>query len=159
SNSAPTAANDGYTVVHDSRLSVSAESGVLANDADANGDPLFAVLVSGPTHGTLTLSLDGSFSYTPTATYSGSDSFTYQAGDGTAASATTTVTLTVQNDVPTANNDAFSVTPSGTTTIEAGLGVLANDTDAEDSLSALLVTSASHGTLTLNSNGSFDFTP
>ena len=37
-------------------------SGVLANDSDADGAPLTASRVSGPSHGTLTLNANGSFS-------------------------------------------------------------------------------------------------
>jgi hypothetical protein len=68
--------------------------GVLANDSDPDGDPLTAVLVTGPAHGTLTLDADGSFNYTPAAGYSGPDSFTYRAGDGQLESGVATVRLT-----------------------------------------------------------------
>src|SRR5262249_12883892 len=40
-------------------------TGVLSNDTDPDGDLLHAVLVTGPSHGSLTLNPDGSFSYTP----------------------------------------------------------------------------------------------
>jgi VCBS repeat-containing protein len=44
--------------------------------------------------------------------------------------------------------------------VAAAQGVLANDIDtAGDTLTATIVTSVSHGTLTLNSNGSFTYTP
>ena len=59
---------------------------MLANDTDADGDPLTAVLVTGPSHGTLTLNANGSFTYTPAANYNGTDTFTYRANDGTADS-------------------------------------------------------------------------
>ncbi|MFC1762729.1 FG-GAP-like repeat-containing protein, partial [Planctomycetota bacterium] len=77
--------------------------GVLANDSDLEGDPLTAVLVSGPSNAaSFSLNSDGSFTYTPTADFSGEDSFTYKANDGTNDSATVTVTLTVTgvNDAP-----------------------------------------------------------
>src|SRR5204863_4724 len=77
-NDAPVAANDdSYTTPEDTQLTVRAP-GVLANDSDVDGNPLSAVLVSGPTHRTLTLSGDGSFSYTPALNYNGIDSFTYR---------------------------------------------------------------------------------
>ena len=60
--------------------------GVLGNDSDPESAQLSAVLVGGPTHGALTLNLDGSFSYTPQAGYSGPDSFTYSASDGSLSS-------------------------------------------------------------------------
>lgn len=61
---APVAAADSYSVLHGQTLTVTAATGVLANDSDADPmDSLTATLVtgSGPSHGTLTLSADGSF--------------------------------------------------------------------------------------------------
>jgi hypothetical protein len=94
-NSAPVAADDNYTVQQNSTLTVVAP-GVLANDTDADGDPLTAVLVSGPSHGALQLNADGSFAYTPASGFSGQDSFAYKANDGAADSNIATVTITVE---------------------------------------------------------------
>ena len=101
-NDAPTAADDAYSTAEDTTLTVTAP-GVLGNDTDPDGDPLSAVLVSGPSHGSLTLNANGSFTYTPAADYNGSDSFTYRASDGTLDSnpATVTITVTAANDAPT----------------------------------------------------------
>ncbi len=64
-NRAPVAVDDGpYTVERGDTLSVAAP-GVLANDADPNGDPITAVLGTGPTKGVLDFLSDGSFNYTP----------------------------------------------------------------------------------------------
>src|SRR5262249_57857926 len=71
-NDAPVAGNDAYTTAEDTPLTVPAP-GVLANDSDVDEDPLTAVLVSGPAHGTLALDADGSVIYTPTANYNGPD--------------------------------------------------------------------------------------
>src|SRR5439155_22087090 len=90
----PAANNDAYTTNEDSALTVAAP-GVLSNDSAANGASITAVLVSGPAHGTVTLSADGSFTYTPAANYNGSDSFTYKANDGSLDGNTATVSLTV----------------------------------------------------------------
>jgi VCBS repeat-containing protein len=103
-NRAPTAADDSYSTAEDTPLTVAAP-GVLGNDSDPDNNLLSAALVSGPSHGTLTLNPDGSFTYTPATNYTGSDSFTYQASDGTLASQLATVTLTV-----TAGNDPPTVT-------------------------------------------------
>jgi VCBS repeat-containing protein len=142
-------------------LTVDAAAGVLANDTDADGDPLTATLVAGPTNGTLTLNADGSFSYTPSANFNGSDSFTYSASDGTSSTDPITVTITVNpvNDSPIAEDDAYSVVAGNT--LEVALpGVLANDTDVDgDALIATLVSGPSSGTLTLNADGSFSYTP
>jgi VCBS repeat-containing protein len=75
---------------------------VLANDTDADGNTLSAVLVSRPTLGSLNLNADGSFVYTPDPNYNGSDSFTYKANDGSLRSPEAAVILTVDavNDAP-----------------------------------------------------------
>jgi VCBS repeat-containing protein len=101
-NDPPAATDDASTTAEDTPLTVAAP-GVLANDSDPDNNPLSAVLVSGPSHGTLTLNPDGSFTYTPATNHTGSDSFTYQASDGNLASELATVILTVTavNDPPT----------------------------------------------------------
>src|SRR5207247_597176 len=84
---------------------VNAAQGVLANDSDVDGDVLTPVLVSGPSHGSLTLNADGSFTYTPSANYNGTDSFAYKANDGSLDSNVATVTITINpvQDPPVAN--------------------------------------------------------
>jgi VCBS repeat-containing protein len=63
----------------------------------------------------------------------------------------------VQNSAPVANNDSATIAKkSGTATGN----VLVNDTDANgDGLTATLAVGPSHGTLVLNENGSFVYTP
>ena len=95
-------------------LLVVAAPGVLANDSDVENDPLTAVLVTGPSNGTLTPTLnpDGSFTYTPNPNFSGTDSFTYQAVDslgGVSNTATVTITVTAVNDPPVAVDDTATV--------------------------------------------------
>jgi YD repeat-containing protein/VCBS repeat-containing protein len=93
-NQPPVATDDSYSVNENGTLTVPAAQGVLANDSDAENDPLHAVLVSGPAHGTLSLQADGSFTYTPSADFFGTDAFTYKDNDG-ADGNTASVTLTV----------------------------------------------------------------
>ncbi|MCP4541679.1 MAG: DUF11 domain-containing protein [Chloroflexi bacterium] len=81
-NVAPVAADNTYTTGYETTLVVDVLNGVLANDTDANSDPLTATLGSNPSNGTLSLNLNGSFTYTPTAGFSGADSFGYIASDG-----------------------------------------------------------------------------
>jgi hypothetical protein len=109
-NRPPAATNDGYSTGKDTPLPV-AQPGVLSNDSDVDGDPLTAVLVSGPAHGTLTLNANGSFTYTPTTGYIGADSFTYKANDGTANSNVATVNLTVVTKTPTTSLLTLSKSP------------------------------------------------
>ncbi len=156
---APVAADDSFTTSEDGVLNIGISEGVLANDTDADGDPLTATLVDGPTNGTLALNDDGSFTYIPNADFSGSDSFTYTATDGVGVSNVATVNITIEavNDSPVAENDAFSTDED---TELAGESVLTNDTDLDgDPLTATLVSDVQHGTLELNSDGTFTYTP
>lgn len=97
----PTASGDNYSVNEDSPLTVAAP-GVLGNDNDPDQDPLTAVKLTNPAHGTLALNANGSFSYTPAANFFGSDGFTYAASDGSQNSPAATVSITVNpvNDPP-----------------------------------------------------------
>jgi len=159
-NDAPTATADAYATDEDTALMVAAP-GVLGNDSDPDGTTLTAVLASGPAHGTLTLNTDGSFTYTPAVNYNGGDSFTYRASDGSLESTVATVTLTVTavNDAPVATDDAYSTAEDTALTVAAP-GALGNDSDPDHNpLSAVLVSGPSHGTLTLNPDGSFTYTP
>jgi bacillopeptidase F len=158
-NDAPVAANDAYTVKQGATLTVAA-SGVLANDSDPDRDALTARIVSGPSHGTLALAANGSFTYTPAVDYSGSDTFTYQAADVALSSNVATVTITITpNRAPVAGNNAYSVAQDTTLTVAAP-GVLANDSDADGTpITAVLATGPTRGTLTLNANGSFTYRP
>ncbi|PLW81579.1 hypothetical protein CWI75_15230 [Kineobactrum sediminis] len=148
-NSPPVAQDDSYGVDYQGK-------NVLANDTDIDEDPLTAILVTQPELGTVTLNSDGTFTYTPNTGASGNDVFTYQASDGTDLSNVATVSLLVEapaNSAPVAQDDNFGFDYQGR-------NVLANDTDVdEDPLTAILVTPIQNGSLTLNSDGSFSYTP
>jgi hypothetical protein len=96
-NTAPVAVADTYATFANLPLVVDAANGVLANDSDAEGQSLSALLATGPTaeQGTLILNTDGSFTFTPAAGFTGTASFTYQAHDGYVGSEVVTVTIQV----------------------------------------------------------------
>ena len=135
-NDAPVAGNNDYTVDEDAELTVGAP-GLLGNDSDVDLDTLTASLLTGPSHGSLTLNADGSFTYTSYANYNGTDSFTYRAFDGQEHSDLATVTLMVN-----AVNDAPTVDAVANPTVEEGqvlnLGVTGHDVDG-DTLNYTLV--------------------
>ncbi len=118
-NQAPVALDDVFATTQNTPLIVAAP-GVLANDSDADGDPLTTVPAVGTTNGTLVLNADGSFTYTPNSGFIGQDSFTYFANDGIVDSNEATVSINVtevnlppvvENPGPQANdeNDGVSL--------------------------------------------------
>nr|MBA3311784.1 cadherin-like domain-containing protein [Planctomycetaceae bacterium] len=161
-----TAYNDAFQVKHDTALGTAAP-GVLGNDAggggSGGGSSLTAVLVGGPAHASsFTLNSNGSFSYTPTTYWVGTDSFTYYATDGVSNSNTATASISVTNNPPTASSDSYSFWYDSLDTAAQGFtGVLGNDSDYYDNdpLTAVLKTGPAYGTVTLNANGSFVYTP
>jgi VCBS repeat-containing protein len=157
----PTAINDSYAVSMNATLNVPAISGVLTNDDDPDGEALTAVIDSPTASGSLTLNPDGSFDYIPNPDFSGQDIFTYHANDGALDSNVATVAIQVQagNAFPVAINDAYAIPLNNALSVSSP-GVLANDFDSNaDALNAVLDTGTSHGTLGLNSDGSFSYTP
>ncbi len=109
-NQPPTAVRDSY-VVHQGTTRTVAAPGVLANDTDAENEPLTAMLVKQAAHGTATLRPDGGFDYTPNAGFVGVDGFTYRASDSTAPGTTASVTITVTNPALT----SITVVPAAVT--------------------------------------------
>uniref|UniRef100_UPI00056A65F6 Ig-like domain-containing protein n=2 Tax=Crocosphaera watsonii TaxID=263511 RepID=UPI00056A65F6 len=66
----------------------------------------------------------------------------------------------VTNTDPEAENDSYSVATNQTLDIDAVAGVLFNDSDADqDSLTAAIETLPDNGSVTLNPDGSFSYTP
>ncbi|WP_281561306.1 cadherin-like domain-containing protein [Thalassomonas sp. RHCl1] len=143
-----------YTLLEDGTLNVSADAGVLANDYDAENDPLTAILVSGPSNAaSFSLNADGSFTYTPTANFSGTDSFSYKVNDGTSDSNIATVTLTVtgvDDQTATVVNQSMTVAEGATDTVLTLTELQSTDTDTDDSTLIYTVGNVSNGTLTIN---------
>ncbi|RIK84024.1 MAG: hypothetical protein DCC68_02405 [Planctomycetota bacterium] len=161
-DSTPVANADVYTVAEEGTLNVTVGQGVLINDTDGDLDPLTASLVVGPANGMLSFVSNGSFVYTPNVNFNGQDTFTYRANDGDQSSnvATVTITVTPVNDAPTAVADSYSLFANDTSIVNAANGVLANDFDVDGpALSAVLLGDVASGTLVLNADGSFTYTP
>ncbi|GBE23741.1 S-layer protein sap precursor [bacterium BMS3Bbin02] len=170
--------DSGFAVAEGGTLAVTG-SGVLKNDVRGVGaipgattwttnelGPMSAVLVSDVSNGTLTLNPDGSFTYTHDGSETLTDSFTYRPiqtdQSGTVTQGTvTTVSITVNpvDDDPTATGEGPYDVDNGAALAVGAPGVLANDSDPEGlTLTAVLVSDASNGSLTLNADGSFTYT-
>jgi hypothetical protein len=160
-NDLPVAVADTYTLRRDASLAIGAAFGALANDYDADGDPLRAALVTGASHGTLLLSADGSFRYTPEAGWTGTDIFTYVANDNFADSLPAVVNLVVEDPSsrPLSEPEAFVLQQDKELSVPVP-GVLGNDLDPLGGvLTAAVVTNPAHGTVTMQADGSFTYTP
>ena len=150
-----TGVDDNLTTKHD-RPRVVAAPGVLGNDLNLLGGSS-AILVSGVSHGTLSLQGDGGYTYTPAPGYVGADSFRYRPSG--LLSTPATVRITVTNAIPVAAPDAHA-SASGMTLLVGAPGVLGNDVDADgDALTAQLVGGVVSGTLVLNPTGAFSYAP
>jgi microsomal dipeptidase-like Zn-dependent dipeptidase len=159
-NRPPVGVDDAYVLVEDATLDVAAP-GVLANDSDPDGDELRAGQVSGTAWGEVELGTDGSLHYVPSPEFNGNDSFSYSVSDGEFHSEPITIAFTVLNDnaAPTAVDDAYA-TDEGRTLSVAAPGVLGNDSDSDgDGLRAVLWVGPDHGSLSLDQDGSFAYTP
>ncbi|MEI6233244.1 MAG: Ig-like domain-containing protein [Planctomycetota bacterium] len=160
-NHPPTAVDDFYNATQGKVMTVPAP-GVLANDTDPDFNPLLKValspLPSQPSNGTLTLNSDGSFVYTPAANFNGTDSFTYYVTDGMLTSAQpATVTINVgANAAPIATDLAVSTNENVT------LNSTLTATDPNfDTLTFIVLSQPTHGTLTLTNatTGAFTYVP
>ena len=133
------------------------EGNVLDNDAHPTGEPLTAALVDAPIHAeSFTLNSDGSYSYTPKAGYVGDDTFTYTASAGGDTTDPVLVTITMSNTAPAAQA-ATAATHMGTL-LEGTVADKISDPE-NDPLTTALVTGPEHGTVTVNLDGTYGYTP
>lgn len=170
-NDAPVAVDDDYSTNFGTKLTIAAP-GVLNDDSDVDLDALSVAdndtgtaaidPVTAPTHGTLVLKADGSFTYTPTLLYVGDDSFTYKATDGSLSSNEATVMLHIAANTPPVAVDDSTVTDEDTF---VDIGVIKNDTDLESagadlSVKAGSIANVTGGTAVLQAdNRTVRFTP
>ena len=165
-NNAPVALADAYSATEDQTLVVNAAAGVLGNDTDPDDDPLTVASFDAlSAHGgSVTMLPNGSFNYTAATNFHGPDSFSYIVSDGQGGtdSASVSINVAAVNDAPNAVNNSYTTTQDSPLVVTAALGVLANDTDADgDTLSVMpfSANSAQGGTVAMNANGSFSYTP
>ncbi|MCP4192926.1 MAG: tandem-95 repeat protein [Planctomycetaceae bacterium] len=161
-NRPPVSISDSYQTDEDRPLIVAASTGVLANDIDADQDPLVAIIETEPSHGTVSLLENGSFFYVPERNYFGTDEFTYRAVDFRPSDppATVTIEITSVHDAPIAQNDSYKTTPTEPLTTPFFMSILSNDESSEGlALTSELSRDVASGALQLESDGSFRFDP
>lgn len=175
-NNPPVANDDTATTPNDTPVT----GNVLGNDSDPDGDDLTVntTPVAGPNHGTVDINPDGTFTYTPDPGFVGEDSFDYEVCDNGTPSICTTATVTVNVVADDGENTTYANDDANTGMLNETLAgnVLDNDTDpqgdvqslssAKDSNGNALVVDGSTantlpngGTIILNSDGSYTYTP
>ena len=152
---------------------VTGSSSVLDNDSDIEGDTLTVTHVNGTavtasgsvitgSYGNLTIDANGNWTYTPKASLVGGgsantalvDQFTYTVSDGqNSVSATLSIAV---NRSPEAQSGSLSASEDGAT-VSGTLS--AQDRDSGDTLTFTKETDPSDGTVTVNADGSYLFTP
>ncbi len=166
SNTAPIANDDTETTTEDLATFVS----VLANDTDAENDPLTITEVTQGANGAVTIDDEGII-YTPNADFNGTDSFTYTIDDGNGGTDIATAMITVNpiNDDPIAVDNGFATDED---TTSDPLDLLGNDTDVDgDTLSLASIAGTpitpgtaqaidvANGTVNVSAAGVVTFTP
>ncbi len=131
------------------------------NAIDPDSNQITYATASNPSKGSLSIA-NNIVTYIPSLNFSGSDSFTVTANDGRYTSAPATISITVKpvNDAPIANSDFIKVDEGGTISVLSNnqTSLLHNDTDIENnSLTCILVTSPTNGSITLNPDGTFSY--
>jgi VCBS repeat-containing protein len=178
-NEPPVAVDDEYTTDEDTILIVLADGtppGILDNDYDDEDDLTVSKVeeeagnvgqeITLDSGALLTVYSDGGFKYDPNGQFDhlaslgqATDSFTYRANDRALDSigeATVTIYIGGVNDSPVAVDD--TATTNEDTAVN--IAVLANDYDPDRTpLTVDTYTQPDHGMVTLNDNGSFDYTP
>ena len=132
------------------------------NATDSDSSTLKSSITTQPTNGTVLLVDDNPLSYTYTSDGSEvtGDQFTYNISDG-ALSSSSTITVIVNsiNDAPTANADTYYISGEYVVT-KPGVGLLRNDIDPENNdMTVAPASNPTAGTIALNADGTFTYTP
>jgi hypothetical protein len=162
-NVPPVANDDSDTTTVDTAVTTN----VVANDTDSDGTVVASsvVIVTPAGNGSAVSNGDGTVTYTPDPGWTGIDTYGYTVDDdqgATSNEATVTITVNDPNAAgPTARGDTYATPVGKTLDVVASRvsGVLYNDFGGTPPLTAELVSGPDNGTLQLNPDGSFTYTP
>ncbi|HHF2956106.1 TPA: tandem-95 repeat protein [Vibrio diabolicus] len=159
-NDAPVSGDLAYSVDEDNSITLSQEQ-LLAQATDVEGDALTASNLVVDGDATVTANDDGSFTITPDANFNGDIDITFDINDGTdTIVATADLTVNPVNDLPQAEDQAFTIGEDGVLTF-TDQDLLDGATDIDgDNLSVEGVTyTGADGVLTDNGDGTYSFAP
>lgn len=158
-NGKPIAADDSFNGQQDAAILTN----VIGNDQDVDGGTIsvIAATIATANGGTVTINAAGDFTYTPAVGFFGIDGFDYFVNDGQGGSDTANVLLHI-NGKPIAANDDFNgqqdVVITGDVLADNGHGADADVDGGTVSVVAATIATA-HGSVVLQANGSFTYTP
>ena len=160
---------------------------MLINDSEANPadsltivDPATGAAATGPititttSGGTAVVNPDGTYTYTPATGFSGEDTFVYTIIDTFGKTDSANVSIEVRDlNSPAGNAPPIATDDSFTSFIDVPLSssVMSNDTDPDGDVitiadgngapatAAQTITTTAGGTVTLNTDGTFTYTP
>lgn len=159
-NDAPIANGNTATTNEDNQVVVN----VPANDTDTEGLNVGSVTIStNPANGTVTVNpTTGAITYTPNPNFNGTDQFIYQICDnGSPAlcdTAIVNITINAVNDAPVVDDENVTATfntPVGGDLTDAG----DSDVDGNLVVNTTPVDGPSNGTIVINPNGTYTYTP
>ena len=178
-NGPPVAEDD----INVTTVGVAVSGSVLDNDTDPDAELLMVTMVDGnpigvpimTANGLVVMAADGTYTYTPDPGFVGTDSFDYEVCDASGNCVTATVSIAVTdpenpgNTAPFAIDDNFTTfsDPASPQTLSAE--VLGNDSDPDGDVLEVSVaggvvpgasfTTINGGTVVVNTDGTFDYTP
>jgi large repetitive protein len=162
-NNAPVAINDSYQ----GSIDLAVFGNVISNDFDLDGNlnmNSVKLIGSAPSSGSLTLNPDGTFTYIPVIGYLGQVTFDYQICDLGTPALCDIATVTIEILANPNGNSTFATDDSfaGIEDNPITGNLLANDNDPElniQTVNTTAVIAPIHGSVVLNANGTFTYTP
>jgi Ca2+-binding RTX toxin-like protein len=156
-NLAPQANDDGYYSTLAGQPLLIPASEISRNDFDADGDSIRIVAVFSGPEGSACLTPSGDIQFSGAAGFYGPARLTYTLSDGRNGFATASIDVRVRPVATAYDDGGFTVAEDGTLTIRA-VRLLGNDLDG-DRLLIGQVFGASHGSVSLSSDGNISFSP
>jgi len=162
-NDAPVVDNETHTTPEETPV-----SGDLTNAGDSDIDGNLVVNttpLSGPNNGGIVINSDGTYTYTPGSNFNGNDMVVVQiCDDGTPLPAicvndTIFITVTPVNDTPSKGNETLVVTEDAGLTTSGNLTTNNVDPDGTPITVTTIVSTTGGGTVTINGNGTVNYTP
>ncbi|SHN32440.1 Ig-like domain-containing protein, partial [Chitinophaga sp. CF418] len=132
----------------------------IVSGLDPDGDVLTFTKGTNPSHGSVVVNSDGTYTYTPAAGYTGTDNFTVIISDGKGGSVTVTVNITVNPVVAPGNNPPTGTGDTKTTNQDTPVNGAVSGTDPDgDALTFTKGTDPAHGSVVVNTDGTYTYTP